>query len=222
MITWPGVFSRAAVWTAPPARRTARARPARLAKTVSTAWSTTAVERKERCSSGSVQAKPALRALPPRSRAHPREPGRHRALEGKDRLLLVADGEEGAARVAGALAGEEFLRQRRHHLPLARAGVLRLVDEDVVEAAVELVMDPVGGADPQQEVGRLDDQVVEIEDAARDLHAVVFCMAASARRSIAALDRSTRPRRSGRGAVKPLGSSSSRSARPGQSFLARW
>ena len=43
---------------------------------------------------------------------HPREPGRHRALEGKDRLLLVADGEQRADRCARALAGEEFLGQR--------------------------------------------------------------------------------------------------------------
>ena len=41
-----------------------------------------------------------------------------------------------------AFAREEFLRQALHDIPLLRAGVLRLVDQDMVDAAVELVEHP--------------------------------------------------------------------------------
>ena len=47
---------------------------------------------------------------------------------------------------ARAGAGEEFRRQRADDLPLLRAGVLRLVDQHVVDAAIELVVHP-GGVD---------------------------------------------------------------------------
>ena len=47
---------------------------------------------------------------------------------------------------------------------MLRVGVLRLIDEDVIDAAVELVQDP-GGADPREQVEGLVDQVVEIEGA---------------------------------------------------------
>src|SRR5207247_546690 len=70
--------------------------------------------------------------------AHAPELARIGALEAVDRLLAVADGENAApARLARAAAGEELLDQRRHDLPLLGVGVLRLVDEDVIEAAVE-------------------------------------------------------------------------------------
>ena len=64
------------------------------------------------------------------------------ALEAEDRLFLVADREQGARRGAGAPTGEEFFRQGRDHGPLRRTGVLRLVDQQVIEAAVELVEHP--------------------------------------------------------------------------------
>ena len=104
---------------------------------------------------------------------HQREPGRHRALERKDRLLLVADGKQRARRRAGPFAGEEFLDQRLHHLPLARAGILRLVNKDVLDAAVELVMHPLGCIRACQQVGRLDDEIVKIERPARRLQPLV-------------------------------------------------
>ena len=75
--------------------------------------------------------------------------------------------------LARALAGEELLGQRLDHLPLARAGVLRLVDEDVVEAAVELVVDPARGVGAGEQRHGLDDEVLEIEDAARGLQPLV-------------------------------------------------
>ena len=104
---------------------------------------------------------------------HEREPGRYRALEGEDRLLLVADGEQRARLGRRAFAREEFFHQRLHHLPLARAGVLRLVDQDVLDATVELVLHPLGGVRSRQQVRRLDDEVVEIECAACRLQPLI-------------------------------------------------
>ena len=67
------------------------------------------------------------------------------ALEGVDRLLEVADDEKRAGHVlARAAAGGELRGEALDHLPLVGAGVLRLVDEDVVDAAVESVEHPVG------------------------------------------------------------------------------
>ena len=44
-----------------------------------------------------------------------------------------------------------------------RARVLRLVDENVVDALVELVMHPGADIAPRQEPGCADDQILEIE-----------------------------------------------------------
>src|SRR5205814_7749049 len=105
---------------------------------------------------------------PPRQLAlHAAEPRRRRALEGKDRLLLVADREDAAAGAAATFAGEELLDQRADHLPLPRAGVLRLVNQQVVDPAVKLVLHPARGLAPRQERDASDDQIVEIEEAAR-------------------------------------------------------
>src|SRR5690606_17223252 len=96
-----------------------------------------------------------------------------RALEGIDRLLLVADGEDGADRRARRGAGEEFSGQRADDLPLPRAGVLRLVDEDVVDPLVELVVDPGADVAAGQKRGGTFDQVVEIKQAAPALEILV-------------------------------------------------
>ncbi len=60
----------------------------------------------------------------------------------------------------------------RDDVPLPRARVLRLVDQHVIDAAIELVMHPAGGH-PIQHDQRLVDQVVEVEQAARLLLAPV-------------------------------------------------
>ena len=93
---------------------------------------------------------------------------RRRALEGEDRLLLVADREHGALGRTRAGAGEELRRQRREDAPLLGGRVLRLVDEQVVEPVVELVQHP-GGARPRHQRERLRDLVVEVERAALGL-----------------------------------------------------
>ena len=91
---------------------------------------------------------------------------RRGALKRKDRLLLVADREDGAHHaVARAFAGGEFGNDVDDNVPLPRAGILRLVDQHVVDAAVELVVHPAG-RDAVQHRQRLVDQVVIVEQAA--------------------------------------------------------
>ena len=102
------------------------------------------------------------------------EGARRRALEREDRLLLVADREHRAPRVRPRAAGREFRDDGAHDLPLLRAGVLRLVDQHVVDAEIELVEHPGGGRAREQRQ-RLVDQVVVIEQRA------AFFLAAVAR-----------------------------------------
>ena len=89
---------------------------------------------------------------------------RRRALEGEDRLLLVADDEEAARCRARAGSGGEIVGELVEDLPLRLARVLRLVDQHMVDAGIELVQHPAGiGAFEQQ--ARAIDQIVEIEQA---------------------------------------------------------
>ena len=91
-------------------------------------------------------------------------------LERVDRLLLVADHEDRAIAFGlRALARGELLRQPLDHRPLRRARVLRLVDEDVVDAAIEPEQHPLRHRRIGQQLARLADQVVEIEHAAQEL-----------------------------------------------------
>ena len=97
------------------------------------------------------------------------------ALETEDRLLLVAHREQGARprAVARALPGEEFLGELGDDPPLLRARVLRLVDQDMVQAAVELVEHPVRRIALLQERDGGQDQVVVVEHRALALHALI-------------------------------------------------
>ena len=96
------------------------------------------------------------------------------ALEAVDRLLLVAHREQGAQRVACAFACEELLGQALDDRPLLGVGVLRLVDEDVVDAAVDLEQHPGRRAGARQERLRLEDQVVIVEHGLALLGAVIL------------------------------------------------
>ena len=97
---------------------------------------------------------------------------RRGALEGEDRLLVVAHREEAALARAGAEAGGELARQVLQDAPLRFARVLRLVDEDVVDPAVELVQHPGRVRAVEEGAGALD-QVVEVEHAVAHLTLVV-------------------------------------------------
>ncbi len=92
------------------------------------------------------------------------------ALEGIDRLLLVADHEDRARRSRRARRSPLVNSCARllDHVPLRRAGVLRLVDQDVVDAAVEPVQHPGRDrAGRSADRAALQDQIVEIEPAAQ-------------------------------------------------------
>ena len=89
------------------------------------------------------------------------------ALEGVDRLLDVADDEEGPARAVPphglASAREVVARQAPQDSPLVRRGVLRLVHEDVGQPLVQLVQHPGGhGRGPGQGDGATH-QVAEVQ-----------------------------------------------------------
>ena len=103
------------------------------------------------------------------------ELARRRALKGEDRLLLVADREHGAHHaVTRARTGGEFRDEMRDDVPLPGAGILRLVDQHMIDAAVELVVHPGRRAAGQQ--GQcLVDQIVIVEQAAFQLFAPVVC-----------------------------------------------
>ena len=97
------------------------------------------------------------------------------ALEAEDRLLDVADGEHGARRAGQTVfgrraldagAGEKLPRDRLDQAPLLRAGILRLVDQDMVDAAVHLVEHPFRRRLAGQQVLCHQDQIVEIENGA--------------------------------------------------------
>ena len=85
-----------------------------------------------------------------------REHLRRGALEGEDRLLVVADREEGAPPAARAGPGEKLLAKPRQNRPLRRGGVLRLVDQNMIDAGVELVEHPsrVGALEQDEACGR--------------------------------------------------------------------
>jgi hypothetical protein len=86
-------------------------------------------------------------------------------LERIDRLFLVADRKDGARVGPRAGAGGEFVGEVAHDLPLLLAGVLRLVDQHMVDAEIELVVHP-GGIDVAQERKRLVDEIVVVEQPA--------------------------------------------------------
>ncbi len=88
-----------------------------------------------------------------------------RTLERKDRLLFVADREQRAAGIGPAAARHELGRYSLNDLPLLRTGVLRLVDQDVIDAEVELVEHP-GGRNDLEKRQRAVDQVIVVEQRA--------------------------------------------------------
>jgi len=105
--------------------------------------------------------------------SHRVEARRIGALETENRLFLVADREDGAATVlAGAAPREELFRKLLDHGPLLGARILCLVDQEVIDAAVELVVHP-GCGRIGQEIGGLADQIAEIEPSALGLHRLV-------------------------------------------------
>ena len=87
------------------------------------------------------------------------------ALKTKDRLFVITDDEQRAQLVAmRALPGKEIAGQGIDDLPLRRVGVLRLVNQDMVDPSIELVTDPFGQVAARQQGSGLADLVVEIDE----------------------------------------------------------
>ena len=96
------------------------------------------------------------------------------ALEAEDRLLEVADGEQGPVAIGiGAEPGKKLAGQRADNVPLREIGILRLVDQDVIGALVELVADPGRHIAFLQQPGGHPDHVVKVDHAVQPLGVAV-------------------------------------------------
>ncbi len=121
-------------------------------------------ERKDRPSGSSRQGWPAVLAPGSRTPARKSTVRRHvGALHAHDRLLLVADHEQGAPQRPRALAGEELGAQRLDDRPLLGAGILAFVDQKMIDLLVELVLHPRRHTGPLEQAPAAGDQIVEIE-----------------------------------------------------------
>ncbi len=109
---------------------------------------------------------PAARGNAPSSGRRPpgRRPGRNRSTASCRRRRRSS-----ARRRRAPCAGGELLRQKLDHAPLVRAGVLRLVHQDVVDAAVQPEQHPCATDGSVSSARALRDQVVEVEQPARRL-----------------------------------------------------
>ena len=108
---------------------------------------------------------PAFLVRAPEMAQHVREFLGRGVLERIDRLLFIADREHGARHAARARAGGELGGEPADDFPLLVAGVLRLVDQHMIDAEIELVMHP-GRVDVGEQRQRLVDQIVVIKQAA--------------------------------------------------------
>ena len=91
------------------------------------------------------------------------------ALKAVDRLLGIADREQSAPDLARAVPGEELVGQGADDPPLIGVGVLCLVDQDVVQPAIELVQDPGRDRRPAHQRRGVQNEIVVVESAWRRL-----------------------------------------------------
>ena len=147
-----------------------------MLNTASTAASTASVERNERVSGTSFQTCSIAIALARNVAPDRAEADGIGALEAVDRLLLVAHREQGAGSLACAFAGEKLLGQALDDRPLLRVGILRLVNEDVVHATVDLEQHPRRSAGTREERLRLEDEVVIVEHGLALFGARILCL----------------------------------------------
>ena len=150
----------------PSSRRPVRA--ASVANVMSTAARMAGAERNEKLSGTRSNGFCASRQRRSKCAPHLAEKLGRRALEGEDRLFLVPDREHGAIARSRALSGKELLGQRFDNAPLLGRIVLRLVDQQVVEAIVELLHHP-GGARLRHQRERAGNLVGKVERAAPGL-----------------------------------------------------
>src|SRR6056300_2101706 len=85
-------------------------------------------------------------------------------LERINRLLLVADHEQSSGYIGPcAFTAGESLHQAFDHVPLGGAGVLGLIDKDMINAPVKAEQYPLGHGRIGQKVTGAQDQIVKIE-----------------------------------------------------------
>ena len=98
---------------------------------------------------------------------------RVRALEGVNRLFLIADDEDrpceaappiARIRRAPRIARVKITGERLNHPPLRWSGILRFIDQHVIDPPVEPVEHPCPHIRPRQQILGPCDQVVEIEE----------------------------------------------------------
>ena len=88
-------------------------------------------------------------------------------LKGKNRLFFIAHGKQCAHRLMAVLAGEKLIGQSTNKPPLRRAGILRFIDQNMLQPAIDFEQHPLRRAMPaQQPIGR-GNQIVIIQHGAR-------------------------------------------------------
>ena len=92
------------------------------------------------------------------------ELGRIGALEPEDRLLEVADHEQGSMLGSGTFTGKIFLGDRPDDRPLRAIGVLRFVDQQMVGCPIELEPYPIAHAFGLKQRTGPANQVVEVRN----------------------------------------------------------
>ena len=71
------------------------------------------------------------------------------------------------------LAGKKLLAEQTDDTPLIGARILRLIDQNMVDALVEFVLDPWPRILPRQQIHCTHDQIVEIEKTVCLFHLLV-------------------------------------------------
>ena len=89
---------------------------------------------------------------------------RIRSLEGIDGLLLITHREDAALFFPCTQPREEFPGQRPHNTPLFRVGILRLIQQDMIQPVIQLEQNP-GAAWIIEQFARARDQIIVIQQA---------------------------------------------------------
>ncbi len=88
-------------------------------------------------------------------------------LKGIDRLFFIAHDKQRAVFLfSGTVAAVEFIGQPFDDIPLARAGILRFVHQNMINATVDPVKHPSRDRRVGQQRPRLEDQIIKVEPAA--------------------------------------------------------
>ena len=87
-----------------------------------------------------------------------------RALERIDRLLLITHGKKRAGLLFAAFGVilEKGIRQRVNNLPLSGRGILRLVEQDMLYAAIQLIAHPIRDLCAAEKITHKMDLVIKV------------------------------------------------------------